>query len=103
MGLGFALGEVRTQSRGASHHHEPQCVRRSIESPRAPRVAGHSLCSKWVRARVSNSAQTRTSSSDNERVADARAEERAKETCRPATKWKGEGVAKWAVLSLLQV
>ena len=67
------------------------------------RSARHDHCpfSKWVRAKVSISAQNKTSDEVNERGEAAREKEKGEIRRRVATKWLGEGTEKWAVLFLV--
>ena len=67
------------------------------------RSARHDHCpfSKWVRAKVSISAQNKTSDEVNERGEAAREKEKGEIRRRSATKWLGEDTEKWAALSLV--
>ena len=81
-------------------------------SPRTPmrmqkykataRSARHDHCpfSKWVRAKVSISAQNDTSASVRAKEGRAKGATRGIKPRRVATKWLGGGTETWAVLSL---
>jgi len=77
-----------------SHHH----ALRALQVAQSLRD-----CSKWVRAKVSNSSQNETSSRHNERAEGAREEESGKIPRRVATNWDGTGALKRADLSLFRI
>jgi hypothetical protein len=85
--------------RGGEARKTPMRTHKYKATTRSARCS-YGLFSKWVRAKVMISSQTRTSFADNERGEAAREETEAKIPRREATNWDGTGAAKRADLSL---
>jgi len=81
---------IRAYERVQSHHARGACEDQSLRD-----------CSKWVRAKCSNSSQNRTSRSESAPARRSRAEQAGKIPRRFATNWDGTGAPKRADLSLV--
>ena len=100
--FGFGLRPEGARGAHCSLHHAIRAYD-SISSHHARGACeDQSLCDwKKVRAKVNISAQNDTSDFESEREPRAKGAQTGRIRRRVATKWEGDGVEKWAVLSLV--